>query len=361
MPLETGTTIADLVSTNPAATDGLGQADDHIRLIKAVLKATFPNFTGVLDATDAALDTASTAIAGMPWDTADISDDAITYAKMQNVSATNKLLGRASSGAGNIEEIDCTAAGRALLDDADASAQRTTLGLATVANTGAYSDLSGKPTLGTAAALDVGTTASKVVQLDGSAKLPAVDGSALTNISYANLTNRDFVKLSTVTLGGAQASIEFGGTSGNGTIDSTYRAYVFECVDIVAVSASQFFRMLLSDDNGSTYESSGYAGGVVSASPGFAVGNMTSVSTYIQLTSTHTTTAGRGSCGTVMLFNPSGSSSHKRTKSEFVVDGGGTAHGAGTLTANAAINGVKFEMTSGNLASGCSITMYGIR
>lgn len=36
---------------------------------------------------------------------------------------------------------------------------------------------------GTAAALDVGTSANNVVQLDGTAKLPAVDGSALTNMS----------------------------------------------------------------------------------------------------------------------------------------------------------------------------------
>ena len=54
--------------------------------------------------------------------------------------------------------------------------------LATVATTGAYSDLSGTPTLGTAAALDVGTSATNVVQLDGSARLPAVDGSQLTNL-----------------------------------------------------------------------------------------------------------------------------------------------------------------------------------
>lgn len=39
--------------------------------------------------------------------------------------------------------------------------------------------------LGTAAALDVGTAANKVVQLDGSAKLPAVDGSQLTNVVSA--------------------------------------------------------------------------------------------------------------------------------------------------------------------------------
>lgn len=64
---------------------------------------------------------------------ATIANDAVTYAKMQNVSATDKLLGRSTAGAGNVEEIDCTAAGRALLDDASASAQRTTLGLGTSA------------------------------------------------------------------------------------------------------------------------------------------------------------------------------------------------------------------------------------
>jgi hypothetical protein len=58
-----------------------------------------------------------------------IDNDAVTYAKIQNVSATDKLLGRSTAGAGDIEEIACTAAGRALLDDANAAAQRTTLGL----------------------------------------------------------------------------------------------------------------------------------------------------------------------------------------------------------------------------------------
>jgi len=46
-----------------------------------------------------------------------------------NVTATDKILGRLTAGAGLIEEISCTAAGRALLDDADATAQRATLGL----------------------------------------------------------------------------------------------------------------------------------------------------------------------------------------------------------------------------------------
>jgi hypothetical protein len=70
------------------------------------------------------------------------------------------------TGSGTAATYDLTAAGKALLDDADASAQRTTLGL------------------GTAATLNVGTSANNVVQLDGSARLPAVDGSQLTNISF---------------------------------------------------------------------------------------------------------------------------------------------------------------------------------
>lgn len=73
------------------------------------------------------------AIAAGTFPTARIADKAITYAKIQDVSATDRLLGRSTSGAGVVEEIPLTAAGRALLDDASASAQRTTLGLGTIA------------------------------------------------------------------------------------------------------------------------------------------------------------------------------------------------------------------------------------
>lgn len=100
-----------------------------------------------------------------------------------------------------------TSFGRSLMDDADASAGRTTLALGTAAtaNTGTSngnvvvlgmggslpavdgSNLTGLLSsqisgLGTASAGALGTGANNVVQLDGSARLPAVDGSQLTNL-----------------------------------------------------------------------------------------------------------------------------------------------------------------------------------
>ncbi|OIQ68072.1 phage tail collar domain protein [mine drainage metagenome] len=68
MPLETATFISQLVPSNPAHTDGLNNADAHMRLVKASLQATFPNFTAVaLSSTQAQLDAAATAVAnGVP-------------------------------------------------------------------------------------------------------------------------------------------------------------------------------------------------------------------------------------------------------------------------------------------------------
>jgi len=57
MALETGTYINSLVATNPAATDGLAQADDHLRLLKSTIKATFPSLTGAVNATHTELNT----------------------------------------------------------------------------------------------------------------------------------------------------------------------------------------------------------------------------------------------------------------------------------------------------------------
>jgi hypothetical protein len=51
MALETSTYIDGLVATNPVATDGLSQSDDHHRLVKSTIKATFPAITGAITST----------------------------------------------------------------------------------------------------------------------------------------------------------------------------------------------------------------------------------------------------------------------------------------------------------------------
>lgn len=51
MGLETATYISGLVATNPTGSDQKSTGDDHLRLIKSTLLATFPNVTGEVTAT----------------------------------------------------------------------------------------------------------------------------------------------------------------------------------------------------------------------------------------------------------------------------------------------------------------------
>lgn len=51
MALESATYISDLVATNPTSSDPKSQGDDHLRLVKSTLQATFPNVAGAVTAT----------------------------------------------------------------------------------------------------------------------------------------------------------------------------------------------------------------------------------------------------------------------------------------------------------------------
>jgi len=114
-----------------------------------------------------------------------IDNQAVTYAKIQNVSATDKLLGRSTAGAGSVEEITCTAAGRAILDDADATAQRTTLGLGTLATqSGTFSGTSSGTNTG-----DQTITLTGDVTGSGTGSFAAtIANDAVTNAKLANMT-----------------------------------------------------------------------------------------------------------------------------------------------------------------------------
>ncbi len=87
------------------------------------------------------------------------------------------------------------------ITDAGTAAASDTGDFATAAQ-GTLADSATQPgDLGTAASLDVGTSANEVVQLDGSSRLPAVDGSQLTNLpsGATQLSDLSDVNTSTAT------------------------------------------------------------------------------------------------------------------------------------------------------------------
>ena len=136
MALETGTYISDLVTTNPPNTDGVSQADDHLRLIKSTVKATFPNITGAVTATHTQLNHVAgvTSAIQTQLDAKQPLDASLTaYAAL--TTAANK--GIYYTGADTPATFDLSVYARTLLDDADATAARATLAAAGtgVANT----------------------------------------------------------------------------------------------------------------------------------------------------------------------------------------------------------------------------------
>ena len=119
--------------------------------------------------------------------TAAIEDNAIVFAKIQQV-ASGVLLGRASAGSGNVESITLTAAGRALLDDADAAAQRTTLGLETMA----VQPASGVAITGGTAVLSSGTITYATINggvISGITDLAIADGGTGASTASGARTN----------------------------------------------------------------------------------------------------------------------------------------------------------------------------
>lgn len=118
MALETGTHISDLVATNPAGTDAKSTLDDHIKLIKSTLLATFPNITGAMTKTHALLNQlGTTATAG----TSDVNpaSHAFVQQEIASVNAQTALTVTITSTAnptlvaGSINDLTYTAAANA--------------------------------------------------------------------------------------------------------------------------------------------------------------------------------------------------------------------------------------------------------
>jgi microcystin-dependent protein len=90
MALETGTYINSLVSSNPASTDGLAQADDHLRLLKSTIKATLPNVTGAITSTHTELN-ALTGVTASPAEINKLDGLTATTAQLNAIAATGGI------------------------------------------------------------------------------------------------------------------------------------------------------------------------------------------------------------------------------------------------------------------------------
>ena len=123
--------------------------------------------------------------------TAKLGAGAVTYDRIQNVSATDRLLGRSSAGAGPVEEVPLTAAGRALIAGVDTAAQRSTLGLGTLATaSGTWTD--GSTFAGTSSGTNTGdqtiTLTGDVTGTGTGTFAATIADGAITELKYAALS-----------------------------------------------------------------------------------------------------------------------------------------------------------------------------
>lgn len=67
MALESATYVSGLVDTNPSGSDSISQGDDHLRLIKSVLKNTLPNADEAINGVHTSASAPSPTTAGLIW------------------------------------------------------------------------------------------------------------------------------------------------------------------------------------------------------------------------------------------------------------------------------------------------------
>lgn len=255
--------------------------------------------------------------------TAKIADGAVTYAKMQDVSATSRILGRKTSGAGDVEELT--------LSDVLDFVGSATRGDILIRGASAWTRLA------------IGAAGSVIVS----------DG---TDPSWGA---QNYTKLATVTASN-QSAVSF-----TSLIDSTYREYVFEVDNLLPSTTGNTSIIEVSDDAGSSWKSTSYAGvTMISNNSGGTAAVAASSNIQISQTSDAVNTAGYGMSGSLVLRSPSNTASRKVLTGQFgyrnSASGIGQAIVSGYWDGTAAITGIRFRFSSGNVASG-TITMYGLK
>ena len=93
MALESATYVSGLVATNPTGSDSISQVDDHLRLIKTVLKNTLPNADEAINGVHTSGSAPSPTTAGLVW-----FDTSTNLVKMRNEANSGWINLMASEG-----------------------------------------------------------------------------------------------------------------------------------------------------------------------------------------------------------------------------------------------------------------------
>lgn len=382
MALENGTYISDLVSTNPTSSDPKSQGDDHLRLIKSTVKATFPNVTGsvtpthtelnYVDGVTSAIQTqidlkaplASPALTGTPTaPTATAGDNTTKIATTAFVVATSlntNLPGQTGNGGKLITTDGTTASWSATIDNAVVSpltgtAFATTTGTQTLTN----------KTIQTPIWQD-STDATKKANL----VLSGVTAGQNRNITVEDknilLKTPGWVYLSTVTAS-ASATVDI-----ETTIDSTYDTYAVVLEGVQGNAGAMTLNVRLK--NGGAY-ASGVTDYFFSRNDLVSANTVTvdhdGNSQIVIADVVHNSSpagADTGLAGIVYLHAPSTTAARKRIRWELIGFADDVANdppelinGVGYLgTIGSAVTGIRFLLGTGNINVG-TFTLFGIR
>ena len=197
------------------------------------------------------------------------------------------------------------------------------------------------------AGLAVGTSANNLVQLNGSAELPAISGANLTNLPASG----SLILISTQTISTAVSAIQF-----TDVIDGTYDAYELVITDIVANTAGDEFRLQYETSGGTAVTANyRYALDEINTSPSQNERGSAS-SGHIVLSVT--IDDADGISGRLTFFRDPGSviwhsANIASTGTMVRVNGGGINTGGSTYT------GLKFYMQVSTMTAG-TISLYGV-
>lgn len=378
MALETGTYISDLVTTNPVAADPKSAGDDHLRLLKSTIKATFPNVTGAVTATHTELnyvDGVTSAIQTQLDLKAPLASPILTGVP----EAPTATLGNSTNQIATTEFVSLTS----LTASLPGQTGKDGFLLGTDGTTADWTNSVDldivTPTVGTRIATTTGTetltskTATDLVLANAADQTKKANFvlSGITAGQNRTLTIEDrntlvmtpgWVFLSEVTAS-ASATVDL-----ETTIDSTYSTYcvLFDGVRPGTNATSLYVRLKIS---GSYHN--GASDYIWNQDTITSVSNITSNfsgQAHIDILTNNYTLADRFAAGKLFLFSPSSTAFKKIIRWDAVVyqDIAGTdnilnVQGCGVdISSNAAVTGIRFLFNSGTVAAG-TFKLFGIR